>query len=153
MYEAVDHVNRNGTKLKLVRLGDDHVDFLGSSRAQLERNVIRVTYCPRADVPRYLALADVLVQPGKPSEFNDYRLPSKLPEFLAMGKPVILPQTNLGHLLEDGENCLLLKTGEPRELAGRLQECLGDPALRKRLREGARTFAERSFSWSRSAPP
>ena len=30
-----------------------------------------------------LAAADVFVQPGGPSPFNDYRFPSKLPDFLA----------------------------------------------------------------------
>jgi hypothetical protein len=42
-----------------------------------------------------LALADLLVQPGKPDAFNDYRFPSKLPEFLSVGRPVILPDTNI----------------------------------------------------------
>ena len=40
-------------------------------------------FVPKARLPRLLALADVLVQPGRAGAFNDYRLPSKLPEFLA----------------------------------------------------------------------
>ncbi len=151
LYLAVGLVNRHGTPLKLIRLGDDYIDFLGTNAAELEAHVVHSSYLPRAEVPRYLALADVLVQPGRPDLFNDYRFPSKLPEFLAMGKPVILPRSNIGRHLQDGHDCLLLETGEPEELARRIQECLDDPALCERLGAGARRFAEANFSWSRNA--
>ena len=64
------------------------------------------------EIPRYLALADAFVQPGAPDEFNRYRLPSKVAEFLAMGRPVILPRCNIGNELTEGENAMLLETGE-----------------------------------------
>ena len=67
---------------------------------------------PWREIPGYLALADAYVQPGAPDDFNRYRLPSKLPEFLAMGRPVILPACNLGNELTDGENALLLREGD-----------------------------------------
>ena len=49
-----------------------------------------------ARLPALLRLADVLVQPGESNRFNTHRLPSKLPEFLASGRPVIMPRANLG---------------------------------------------------------
>ena len=52
------------------------------------------------EIPGYLALADAFVQPGAADDFNRYRLPSKLPEFLAMGRPVVLPDCNIGHDLD-----------------------------------------------------
>ncbi len=151
LYVAIGLLNDRGLPVKLVRLGDDYVRLLPGNLRHILRHVVRVPYQPRSEVPRYLALADVLVQPGRPGRFNDYRLPSKLPEFLAMGKPVILPRTNLGRVLEDGENCLLLKTGEPAELAEMIEQCLGDAELSARLGARARVFAEERFSWPRSA--
>ena len=151
LYLAIAIVNLRGTPVTLVRLGDDYVDFLGDDAGRVERYVVQVPYTRRSEVPRYLALADVYVQPGRPDAFNDYRFPSKLPEFFAMGKPVILPRSNLGLHLRDGENCLLLETGEPEELAELLQSCLLDPALCERLGAAALAFAEASFSWPRSA--
>ncbi len=68
---------------------------------------------PGSEVPGYLALADAFVQPGAPDEFNRYRLPSKLPEFLAMGRPVILPRCNIGNELSDRENAMLLEWERP----------------------------------------
>jgi glycosyltransferase involved in cell wall biosynthesis len=151
LYLAVALVNRRGLPLRLVRLARDFVDFLGAELQAARAHVIEVGIRPRQELPRYLALADVLVQPGRSDAFNDYRFPSKLPEFLAMGRPVILPRTNIGRFLRDGEECLLLEEGHAREIARKIELLLRDPALRERLGLGGRRFAERNLSWRRSA--
>ena len=76
---------------------------------------------PRASVPKLTAIADVLVQPGCANDFNDYRFPSKLPEFLAAGKPVLLPRSNLGRFLHDGVECVLLDQGNALDIASKLE--------------------------------
>ena len=151
LYLAVALLNERGTRVTLVRLGDDWADVLGSKPTRLSANVVRVPYVPRADVPAYLALADVFVQPGAPGPFNDYRFPSKLPEFFAMGKPVILPRANVGLSLRDGEECLHLMTGDAEEIVAAVSRCLSDPVLCVRLGEAGRAFAEEHLSWSRNA--
>ena len=103
------------------------------------------------EIPHYLALADAFVQPGAPDEFNRYRLPSKVAEFLAMGRPVILPRCNIGNELTEGENALLLENGNSLEIAARLRQLIADPALAGRLGLGARTFAEQHLSWDANA--
>lgn len=151
LYLAVALVNQRGTPLRLVRLGVDYSDFLHSVTSEALRHEIRVPYVPRSLVPPYFALADVLVQPGRPSAFNDYRFPSKVPELLAMGKPVILPATNIGLAVAEGEEAMLLRRGDPLELANVIGEVLADADLRRRLSSGARRFAESRLSWERSA--
>ena len=151
LYLAVGLVNRRGLPLRLVRLGEDHADFLGEELATLKAHVVEVGVKPHHEIPRYLALADVLVQPGRADPFNDYRFPAKLPEFFAMGKPVVLPRTNIGRFLRDGEECLLLDEGHAIEIAQTLERLLPDRALRERLGQAARCFAEERFAWSASA--
>jgi len=151
LYLAVGALNRASVPVKLVRLGRDFVAPLDESVAALRRHVIDVGYRPRREVPRFLALADVLVQPGRSDEFNDYRFPSKIPEFLAMGLPVILPHCNIGRHLVDGVECLLLKEGSALEIAGGLKRLFDDPDLRRGLGRAARAFAEKHFSWTNSA--
>ena len=151
LYLAVAAVNRSGRPLKLVRLGRDYVRFVERELKSVEQHVIRVRTVPRSEVPRYMRLADVLVQSGRPDGFNDYRLPSKLPEFLATGRPVVLPATNIGRFLEDGKECVLLRRGDALEIAGVVERLLDDDELRARLGKGARAFAERNFSWIASA--
>jgi glycosyltransferase involved in cell wall biosynthesis len=151
LYAAVGLLNRDGPRTRLVRLGQDDVDFLGDEHGELERHVVRVPYRPRRALPRYLALADVLVQPGGPDDYNAYRFPAKLPEFLAMGKPVVLPATNVGLELRDGENCLLLHSGTPQETAAAVRRLFDDAELRERLGRGARAFAVERLAWPETA--
>ena len=66
--------------------------------------MIQVSFRPRSELPDYYALADVLIQPGRADDFNDFRIPSKLPEFFAMGLPVVLPPTNVGRHDETGRS-------------------------------------------------
>jgi glycosyltransferase involved in cell wall biosynthesis len=150
LYLAVAAVDTTARPLRLVRLGSDFLDFLGDAAAT-RRIEIRVAHQPRDRLPSIFALADVLVQPGSPGAFNDFRIPSKLPEYFAMGIPVILPRSNVGLLARDGEECLLLDRGDAADIAAKIQRVLDDDDLRRRLGRGARQFAERTFSWERSA--
>ena len=91
------------------------------------------------------------MQPGAPDAFNRYRLPSKLPEFFAMGRPVILPACNLGNEVAEGEDALLLRKGDALEIAAKLELLIDDPGLAARLGERARRFALERLDWSRNA--
>jgi 2-polyprenyl-3-methyl-5-hydroxy-6-metoxy-1,4-benzoquinol methylase len=134
-----------------VRLGRDFYDFLGGDRASVEPHVVRVELQPRARVGDYVRLADVLVQPGRPGPWNDCRFPSKLPEFLATGRPVILPNANIGRYLRNEEECILLDNGDALEIAAAIDRLLADPELRERVGRGGHAFATANFSWRRSA--
>jgi glycosyltransferase involved in cell wall biosynthesis len=152
LYVAVKLLQRRGHPVRLLRLGYsefggiDPRAFRGVSDGVLELG--RVDW---REVPDYLTLADAFVQPGAADEFNRYRLPSKLPEFLAMGRPVVLPDCNIGDDLTDGENALLLKKGNGVEIAARVEDLLGDPELRERLGRGSRVFALEQLSWPANA--
>jgi glycosyltransferase involved in cell wall biosynthesis len=150
LYVAVDLLNRRRLTVKLVRLGTDYADFLGQL-AELRGHEVAVGYQPRHQLPHFFALADVFVQPGRPGLFNDFRLPSKLPEFFAMGRPVVLPESNLGHEVVDGVNAVVLSEGHAIEIADKVETLLRDDVLRRRIGEAGRRFAEERFSWERSA--
>ena len=92
LYLAVTLLRRRGLPVRLVRLGYTSlggVDPVGFG--SLMDGIVELGRVPWHQIPNYLALADAFVQPGAPDDFNRYRLPSKLPEFLAMGRPVVLP--------------------------------------------------------------
>jgi glycosyltransferase involved in cell wall biosynthesis len=98
-----------------------------------------------------MALADFFVQPGAPDDFNDYRFPSKLPEFFALGRPVILPRTNLGEILRHGEDAWILPNANAASIAEAIRLLRKDSDLRNRLTTGALAVATRYFNWQRSA--
>jgi glycosyltransferase involved in cell wall biosynthesis/2-polyprenyl-3-methyl-5-hydroxy-6-metoxy-1,4-benzoquinol methylase len=151
LYLAVAALNRRRFPLRLVRLGRDYVDFLGDELSIVNDHVVSQGFVPRAELGRYLSLADVLVQPGRSDPFNDYRLPGKLPEFLSTGRPVVLPASNIGRYLHDGEDCILLRKGHALEIACSVERLLENPLLRERIGERGRIFAQQNFSWPRSA--
>ncbi|MDP2137548.1 MAG: glycosyltransferase, partial [Candidatus Didemnitutus sp.] len=102
-------------------------------------------------LPPLMALADIFVQPGVPDEFNNYRFPSKLPEFFSIGRPVVLPRANLGATLRHGVDAYVLDQADAAGIAAAIVELRGDPALSARLADGAVAVAAARFSWRRSA--
>jgi glycosyltransferase involved in cell wall biosynthesis len=106
---------------------------------------VELGFLEASQIPSLLAAADVLVQPGAAGAFNDYRFPCKIPEFLASGKPTALPATNVGLLLKDREEALLLARGDREEIGRAIATLAGDADLRARLGRGGRAFAERNF--------
>jgi glycosyltransferase involved in cell wall biosynthesis len=152
LYLVVKLLERRGRRVKLVRLGSTKLGGVDPRTFQaLREGVPDLGDVPWREIPGYLALADAYVQPGAPDEFNRYRLPSKLPEFFAMGRPVILPACNLGNELVDGEDALLLQKGDALEIAARLEQLIEDRELAGRLGERARCFALERLDWSRNA--
>ena len=97
-----------------------------------------------------LKLADFFVQPGGPDAFNDYRLPSKLPEFLATGRPVVLPRANIGLRMQDGVNALLMQRGDAAEITQCVEKLVTNSELAERLGRVGRGFAIEHFNWPRS---
>jgi glycosyltransferase involved in cell wall biosynthesis len=92
-----------------------------------------------------LAAADVLVQPGWPGPFDDERIPSKLPEFFAMSRPVILPRTNLGLRVAHEQEAYVLDRADAEGMAEAIWRLKADPALRQRLAGNAAYYAIREF--------
>lgn len=145
LYLAVALLNARGTRTRLIRTGFNSPDFEASLPQQVRSYRKDLGFVEKARLPRLLALADVLVQPGRAGAFNDFRLPSKLPEYLSVGRPVVLPATNIGHELRDGVDALLLQTGSPEEIADACQRVFADPNSAKKLSENAVAFAHRRF--------
>ena len=151
LYLAVALLNRQGCPTRLVRTGEDWARFLGEDDAWTREFVVQLGRQPRERLPGLLALADILVQPGRPDAFNDYRFPSKVPEFFAMGRPLILPATNVGLRVEHGRHAWVLPRVDATGIAEATRHILGDPNLAVRLAAGAMEFSENFLDWRQSA--
>lgn len=146
LYEALAELRSARLDVVLVKSGWNVVP--SGRLPRLGAGVRDLGWISRRRVPELLHAADVLVQPGSPGPFNDYRFPSKLPEFLASGRPVVLPRTNIGLHLEDAVDAMLLERGDVSEIEGKIAALAGDPELRARLGEHGRAFAQRELQWS-----
>jgi glycosyltransferase involved in cell wall biosynthesis len=131
----------------LVRTGKDFSKAAFLRETGPSTGIIPLGYVDRRFLVDLLKCSDLFVQPGAPGPFSDYRLPSKLPEFMAIGRPTILPATNVGTHLRHGVDAMLLRSGAPEEIAGHVAAVLDDPGLAAQLSVNARAFAERYFRW------
>jgi glycosyltransferase involved in cell wall biosynthesis len=152
LYAAVLQLNRSGTPVTLIRTGLNQVDFLGTLAAEVTPHVLSLgQILHHHHLPTLMALADIFVQPGLPGAFNDYRFPSKLPEFFSIGRPVVLPRANLGATARHGVDAYVLDRADATGIAAAVTELRSDRALADRLSAGALAYAEKHFSWRRSA--
>lgn len=145
LYLAVYFANRQGIPVRLIRAGRDVVDFLGDCKNELKQNVFELGYVDITDVPSLMAAADLLIQPGWNDRFNRYRLPSKIPEFLAMGKPVAIPRVNIGLELKDGQEALVMEKGDVSSMIAAIHKIYNDRELGNRIGRNGREFAEKNF--------
>ena len=139
LYRAVFDLNRQGVPTVLLRTGlndDSRLD----DRAPLSQ-VREMGWVEREQVPEILAAADVLVQPGESGDFNDQRMPSKLPEYFAMGRPVIV-RSQLGLKMRHREDAYLVGATKTTDIVVAVRTIQQDKALAKRLAQGARRFYE-----------
>lgn len=148
LYRAVHLLNAGGVPCRLIRTGVDTT----ATRFDQQPHALHLGFVARAELPALLRLADILVQPGAGNAFNRYRLPSKLPEFLASGRPVLLPRANLAAELTEGQEALFLDDGgAPEEIARQCRRVFAGPALAQTLAEGAASAARRLFDPARNA--
>jgi len=136
LYRAVALLGERGLSVRLLRTGTDPEDFQDAGAA----GILHLGWVGREQVPEVLSAADILVQPGLPGPFNDQRIPCKLPEFFAVGRPVVLPRTNLGRRVRHGQDAYVLDRADAEGIAEAVAALSRDGDLRQRLADGARDF-------------
>ncbi|MFL6450184.1 MAG: glycosyltransferase [Bryobacteraceae bacterium] len=151
LYLAVAILNREGFPTTLVRAGRDFYPFLAPNDDWARPHVIELGLVPHIEVRSVLALADVLVQPGKSDQFNDYRFPSKVPEFLSVGRPVILPNANIAKHMTHRKHGYVLEEPSAVAIADAIREIMSDRDLYSSLSAGALEFFNERLSWQASA--
>lgn len=147
VYEAVILLRSKGIPTYLIRTGINHASLSPVVLNGANDFVIDMGYVEYSLLPEILACADLLVQPGGSDEFNDYRFPSKLPEYLAMGKPVVLPATNIGNHLENLKQAFVHQHVNAAVIAECAELVHGDGKLRTKLGACARDYALKHLSW------
>lgn len=123
-------------EVRLVIVGDGpQREALGQLVAELGMSE-RVTFPGnREDVPLWLQAFDCFVLPSYANE----GVPQALMQAMSAGLPCITTLVGaIGELAKDGDTALVVPPQDTAALLARLQELLGDAALRQRLGERAR---------------
>jgi GT2 family glycosyltransferase/glycosyltransferase involved in cell wall biosynthesis len=146
MLLALALLKRQGTPVHLLKTGHNVLPTI-LDPIVLDTFMTDLGFVPRAQLPELLAIADVLIQPGISDAFNDYRFPSKLPESLISGKPVILPRSNLGRFLVDGVEAMITENGRIDELITKITTLFENPELRRTIGRNGQAFAREHLQW------
>ncbi|HEX2394260.1 MAG TPA: glycosyltransferase family 4 protein [Bacteroidales bacterium] len=107
------------------------------ARLSLTKRVIFTSVMDRENLPDMLGNAIMLVLARPESKQAEGGFPTKLGEYLATGKPVVVTGVGeIGDYLHDGENAYIAKPGDPRHFAEKMESVLND--YENALRIGAR---------------
>lgn len=93
------------------------------------------------DVPTWLASCDILILPRKRSVFADFGFPTKLGEYFAMMKTVILTRVgDFEYYFKDGEQVVFCEPDNPNSIVKALDFVLEDKGR-------AKGIAKKGYSW------
>lgn len=107
---------------------------------------------PQADGPAHMAACDILVSPHVPNSDGSrfFGSPTKLFEYMAMGRPIVASSLEqIGELLRHEHDALLVPPGDTQVLSKAMVRLIDDPELGKRLAEAARRSAVERHTWRR----
>lgn len=115
----------------------------------LQASVVFTGPIPHHQVPPYLDLIDIAVQPAA----NEYCCPMKIIEYMALAKPIVAPrQENVEELLTEGSEALLFSQRDAAGLGQALADLVNDPARRAAMGAMARAaIGRRGFTWTNNA--
>lgn len=150
LVDAVGLLRLDGRDIVIVKSGHDSLDWSSGQSSQFDY-VYDMGFCSREDVHQLIAHADVLAQPGADCDFNRHRFPSKIPEYCAMGKPVVVARVFAEALNSPDDVFCLAESGSPRSLAESIERVLSSREFATALGAKARAYAEQTFVWARIA--
>ncbi len=108
--------------------------------------VIRTGYLDYADVNRYLAACDICWLPFCNSQANQGRYPTKLNDYMAVGRPTIAtPVGDVAHIVSTYQIGLLADNAQ--SLATQTAYLIHNVEMREQLGKNARQLAEGAFNW------
>jgi glycosyltransferase involved in cell wall biosynthesis len=117
----------------------DHVSFTG--------------VVAHGEAPNYLSICDVLVSPHEDMEDGSpfFGSPTKIFEYMAMGKGIVASRVGqLGEILENGVNAILVEQKNPKALADGIVTLVREPELRTAIGRQAREKVLTQFTWEQN---
>jgi len=131
--DAFCRLNQIYKDKKLILIGDIEASeckeeiYNSILKHNVEDSVIITGYLPRSEVVARLKKAEVLILAKPASLQSEHSFPTKVGEYLATGKPVVL--TNVGcvnQYLTDGINAFIAEPNNIESLSGKLLEVYSD---------------------------
>ncbi len=154
LFDAAVLSAQEESRLRFLFIGEGDLRSALEKRSMdlgLQRVITFTGLVPHSEAPHHLAACDILVSPhlGFQDSTKFFGSPTKLFEYMAMGKPIIASRLEqIGEVIVDGINGLHMNPGNVRQLADLILKLARDGELRKKLGAQARQDVVRKHTWS-----
>jgi spore coat protein SA len=115
----------------------------------MRKHIRFLSYCPYSEMPRYLAMADMVVVPsGKKEAFGLVNV-----EAMSAGAPLIASRVGgMKEIIRDGINGYFVAPGRLKKgLSRSIHALLASAEKRRRMGESGAKLARRAFTWQHTA--
>jgi glycosyltransferase involved in cell wall biosynthesis len=145
--DAAEKLAGEGVELVFVGDGADRARIEAEAKRRGLANVHFVGQVPRSEVPAWLASLDVLLVMLRDLPVFETVIPSKLFEFAAMERPIVLaaPRGEVREMVEAAGAGLAIDPENAEQLAGAIRELRANPARARERAARARAWAEAGF--------
>lgn len=102
----------------------------------------------REEIRSYLSGASLVISNKKPNDQNHYGFSTKLGEYSAAGKPIIM--TRVGEPMNyfvDGESAIFVNPGDIEELSDAIVQVFSDPNMGRNLGNNAKAVCQDNFDY------
>ena len=144
LVESYIEIQKTNLEFKLV--------MLCSEKKKIEApGITYIDQVPHEEVASFSQECDILVIPRMHNEVNRISFPSKMIEYMAVGKAVVVSATSDAHrVVTNGKNGLVFEPGDKDEFIKEILS-LKDPMLRARLGSEAWNTIKNGFTWRHQA--
>lgn len=156
-FEAAVEILKQNRDIKFLLIGDGNLKAVLEWRCgelNLKDKIVFTGIIPHSEAPNYLAACDILVSPHLGFESNQrfFGSPTKLFEYMAMGKPIIASDLEqIGKIIQHKVNGIKVKPGDAAELTLAILDLIENEELRRSIGANARKDAENNFTWKMNA--
>jgi glycosyltransferase involved in cell wall biosynthesis len=105
---------------------------------RLDSKVKLIGQVPPKDIPSWLAKCHAGILPLRRDVFLEFAFPNKLPEFIIMGKPVLISRLKAIRYYFSEDALAYFEPNNCTDMAGQMVRLYWDRALRARLAEKAK---------------
>src|ERR1700676_4041529 len=151
LIEVVKSIRERHSGIKVLLVGDGpEMENLKqtASRLGMENTVIFTGPVPRDEVPAYIDAMDICVLPDS----NAFGSPIALFEFMAMGKPCVVPDLGpMRDVIDDNATGIMFPHADYAALGEALLRLVEDPGLRRQVGARAKDAVFERHTWAANA--
>lgn len=151
LYAAIENLMEQHPNLYFLRTGIVMEENYQGLRFPNGLRYRSLGFVDRGLLPDLMRLADVFIQPGNMDAFNSHRLPAKVPEYLSLGRPLIIGQAGIGAELAAAAAAVVLPHMTVAGIVERVEWLLTHPVEAAALGQKGRDFLMNRFSGEKIA--